>query len=338
MSTDNFQAGLVSGEGRDRWLAAALAALALLARAAAAQHDAPQDAPGGPDGMPGNLAGWWRFEAGLGDGAATVRDWSGNGRDAIILDTERVSRAAAGPAGAALRFGGGAGGLPDGAPGAVVVPALDGVSLAGGFTLAAWVCRTSADGDAPIISRTGDPVAWGDGFALHTDAAGTVSAYMGDWSLPGGKACAGSLAEGEWVHLCLVFDGTDAVLYRDGDAAGRIEGVGPGADAQGPFCMGPIEGCPFEGYVADVRLYTAPLSAGDVGRLYSLYDAREGDLPVAPAGPAMGVIGGPQGGAGPVVADAARDVNPAGGILRAPPAGSIPSPFPLFRILTPVEK
>ncbi len=81
-----------------------------------------------------------------------------------------------------------------------------------------------------------------------------------------------SWKDGVWHQIVAVWDGTEAIVYVDGKAAGRekAEGFGPLASSKLPLVIGVVpdakkrpKGC-FEGFLSDVAIWNAAWDAGDV--------------------------------------------------------------------------
>ena len=228
-------------------------------------------------GLRPDLAGWWRFTE---ESGAAVTDWSGQGRDAEILAPEHVSRVTGAPVGGALRFDGVSDDDYLGLGGYVRVPALTNAPLASGFTAAAWVRAASFTDAAAILTRCSDHDAWSDGFALYLDGA-TPAGYVRHGGVAANRVTAPPAVAGQWVHLCLAYDGDCTALYANGVLAALATNTAGDADCSDALWIGSIYGAenaaPLHGDIADVRLYTAALSSQDVADLLETYADPDGD-------------------------------------------------------------
>ena len=226
--------------------------------------------------LPG-LAGWWRFAEASG---TAVTDWSGQGNDAEILAPAHVERTGGAPVGGALRFDGAKDFGYLGLGGYVRVPALTNAPLSGGFTAAAWVRPASFAEISAILTRCSDHDALSDGFALYLDGATPVG-HVRDGGIAANRVTAPAAVAGEWLHLCLVYDGDHTALYANGVLAGIATNTAGSADCPGALWIGSIYGAenaaPLHGDIADVRLYTAALPAQDIADLLETYADPDGD-------------------------------------------------------------
>ena len=166
-------------------------------------------------GLRPDLTGWWRFTEASG---TAVTDWSGRGNNAEILAPEHVSRVTGAPVGGALRFDGVSDDDYLGLGGYVRVSALTNAPLAGGFTAAAWVRAETFPNVASILAKTSDHDAWSDGFTLSSDSA-TPAGCVRHGGVAANRVAAPPAVAGQWVHLCLVYDGDHTTLYANGALA-----------------------------------------------------------------------------------------------------------------------
>ena len=222
-------------------------------------------------GLRPDLVGWWRFAEASG---AVVTDWSGQGRAAEILAPEHVSRVTGAPVGGALRFDGVSDAAFLGLGGYVRVAALTNAPLSGGFTAAAWVRAASFTDAAAILTRCSDHDALSDGFALYLDGA-TPAGYVRHGGVAANRVTAPPAVAGQWVHLCLAYDGDCTALYANGVLAALATNTAGDADCSDALWIGSIYGAenaaPLHGDIADVRLYTAALPAQDIADLLETY-------------------------------------------------------------------
>ena len=228
-------------------------------------------------GLRPDLAGWWRFSESSG---AAVTDWSGRGNDAEILAPGHVTRIAEAPVGGALRFDGVSDDAFLGLGGYVSVPSLANMVLSGGFTAAAWVRAASFTDAAAILAKTSDHDAWPDGFALFFDGA-VPGGYIRRGGVAANHVASAPAAAGEWLHLCLAYDGEHSALYANGALVSVATNGAGDVDCADALWIGTTYGAenaaPLHGDIADVRLYTAALSAREVADLLETYADPDGD-------------------------------------------------------------
>ena len=237
-------------------------------------------------GLRPDLIGWWRFDEPSG---ATIADWSGHGNDAVINAPARAARAGDGPAGGAIFLDGASDIATRAAGGYISAAPPAGADLSSGLTVAVWVNPASLPPHAAIIAMTTDPDNWTDGFALHLDGYGRPAAYTRRYGAAGSTAGGPPLAANLWRHLCLTYDGHITTLYIDGFPHAAATNTlpepppgSPGATAvNAPLRIGGLSGAAadhlWHGALADVRLYTGVLDAGEIGGLLEAYADPDGD-------------------------------------------------------------
>ena len=227
-------------------------------------------------GLSDRLSGWWRFGEGSGTNSA---DLSGCGNDAFIVRTNGVSWVSGAPIGEALRFKtepdtGGAG--YNG--GYVCVPGLSNAPVNNGFSVAAWVRADSYPSNATIFTKSSDHDARPDGFSLYHDVGDSLSFYAGDW----GQGCvsSGVSETGSWLHVCGVYDGTNASIYVNGQLRGtglNILGAVTNGDS---LWLGPVfnqDRWFWDGDIAEVRFYTSALSSNQISGILEFQADADGD-------------------------------------------------------------
>ncbi|NLG00848.1 MAG: LamG domain-containing protein, partial [Lentisphaerae bacterium] len=225
-------------------------------------------------GLTDSLAGWWQFREGNG---TNIVDLSGNGHDALILHPGQVAWTTNAPVGGALSFS--TGNAPVGYNGGYVcVPGVTNLPSASGFSVAAWVRAESYPSYATIMTKSSDHDMWPDGFSLYHDDQDALSFYAGDWVSQ--RTGSGSGPTGVWTHVCGVYDGTNASLYIKGVLCGTRTNVQGVADTDDPLWIGStFKDSPWlwHGDIADVRLYTSPLAAGQIPGLLEIMSDADGD-------------------------------------------------------------
>lgn len=201
------------------------------------------------------------------DAAMALSDATGNGHDAQILSPSHAA-AATDPdsALAILFFDGVADTAESAAHGHVVCASLPPPGAA--FAVSALLNPAAGQVPyAPIVSRVADPSIWDGGFAVYIGPEGTVCAFVGDFADPASRLDSGVVpAPGEWTHAALSYNGAEAVLHIDGAETARASV--PDADLPAaPLAIGSLSAMgvtrPWNGALADIRLYSLPLSASD---------------------------------------------------------------------------
>ena len=209
-----------------------------------------------------DLVGWWRFEEGSG---STANDSSGNNHHGTVLGTPRWG---VGPVGS----GGGVVLHPDGCYG-IDCGVFDPTDGTGHFSLALWAFWDGTGTYQHFLSKSS---AWGadtmmfqvELWGAHTDA--TYTDRIGISHAPVGSIPFSIMPKGEWVHVALTFDGTNAIVYLNGvDEQGpKPFSIGPNVNAQ--VEIGYTSTRPsniyrtFEGTLDEVRLYSHALSQVEV--------------------------------------------------------------------------
>ena len=221
-------------------------------------------------GLLPSLAGWWRFDEE--DGSSAFLDSSGAGLNGAIRSAA-VSREPDAPAGSALAFSGAADpGLESGEPGYAVVPGFDSAGFSSVFTVAAWISPDSAPPVSAPLFGWSDLSAPGTGFSASIDARLRVVA--------GDGLVGPSVTTGVWTHVAFVRDGQTLSLYMDGIPCVSTTSAPPAA-VVAPLRIGSLAGdagrSVLNGAVADLRVYSAALSASDVASLVEAYADPDAD-------------------------------------------------------------
>jgi Concanavalin A-like lectin/glucanases superfamily/Bacterial Ig-like domain/Bacterial Ig domain len=196
---------------------------------------------------PPALVAAYSFDAGAG---TTVADQSGNGHVGTISGATWTT----GKNGAGLSF--------DGTSASVNLGGL-GTFYQSGFTLEAWVKKTSATkNDVAVVGTwtgSGGPMVWVDHIATryHLTLGSTLSTYLDSGRNP---------VAGTWQHLAATYDGTTARFYVDGtEVATRTFSGSVGSSDN--WRIGAYGASPtgfFDGVVDDVRIYDGALTAAAV--------------------------------------------------------------------------
>jgi hypothetical protein len=238
--------------------------LVVLAASSAARADPP----------PLSLVAAYAFDEGAG---SIANDSSGNGHFGEISGATWAS----GRYGGALSF--------NGTNASVLLGSL-GTFYQSGFTLEAWVNKTSATkNDVGVVgSWTGSgPMIWVDHLATryHLTLGGGYSGYLDSGQSP---------VAGQWQHLAATYDGTTARFYIDGtQVASRTNGSVGSSDMWRIGAYGSSPGGFFDGLIDDVRIYDEPLSGSEIqADMDQPVPPHDTTAPTAPGSPnAIGGLG-----------------------------------------------
>lgn len=219
-----------------------------------------------------NLEGWWRFVSTDGD---IAYDFSLNQRHAVV-DNNRVSYLVSGPGGGGLYFNGETNTTSESDNCAYAhVPTAGDFSISNVFTVAAWVFPLGMEPFSPIIFRTSDIEKWEDGFGVYIGKDSAVGAYTGKFA-DETVVLGGHLTTNRWQHIAFVCNGKTCELYLDGNrvASKTSLRLAP-VEVFAPLGIGTLSGClsnqPFNGAIADVRIWTRALNVDDVRDVYQTF-------------------------------------------------------------------
>ena len=225
-----------------------------------------------------DLEGWWKFENNLNDS-------SGNDRSGAHSGTNKYENL-----GLTGKFGKGL--YLDGSGEHIAITGYKGVTGSAARTVSAWV--KTDKGSAAILNWGTNAAAQKWTFRTQTEN-GVSGAHRVEMN---GGAQVGDVAvvDNRWHHLVAVLPSTtlgSLVLYVDGQAVGKSQNSGSTvntASSQDVRIGQDFTSRGFKGYMDDVRIYSAALSALEVA---SVYGDGLGDFGYA--GP---IITGPAGVAG----------------------------------------
>ncbi|MGO9243653.1 MAG: choice-of-anchor tandem repeat GloVer-containing protein [Verrucomicrobiia bacterium] len=212
--------------------------------------------------VPSDLIVWWRFDEGTG---AFVGDVSGNGHSGLLLgDSPPVWTN--GVTSGALNFDGDQN---------YVQSQLPFLQTMSGYSVEAWFAADFATGENPaILSTRGDDI----GFSALADIlVYTNSPYNGNsigLDMQWGDLLLApmGLFDGNWHHVAGVWDGTNSILYVDGQL------VAIQSEAYDPFSWTtPLRlafrntngGCNYGGNIGEVRIHNRALSSDEVAASYN---------------------------------------------------------------------
>jgi len=201
---------------------------------------------------PGTVVGIWLFDEGIGD---IAQDSSGNGNDGTLNGPEWTSE---GKFGGALEFNG----------------ANSYIEFATGesmktqhLTFMAWFNTRKLDGYGHIFQTGND---WNDmaGYVFRVHQDGYAQAALAFASGNTATWLNGPALEADtWYHMVLTYDGTDAILYLDGENVANGAGQGEIMYDNQPVRIGILSntiGSAFDGFIDEVGLFNIALEADDI--------------------------------------------------------------------------
>ena len=195
------------------------------------------------------LIGWWRMDEGLG---TTVADMSGGNHTGQFA--EGTPEWVNGRSGKALQFDG---------SNKVEIPDHDDFHLTDALSVALW---TKPESTQPSYGKFFCKQKSGEyPYAIQYNESGegirgtvNASARFDTSHTPN--------FPGEWGHLCMTYDGTAVILYRDGEEAGRIDATGELQQNDLSLSIGGrIDSTQnFAGIIDDVKLYSHALTIEEI--------------------------------------------------------------------------
>ena len=202
---------------------------------------------------PADLVAHWDFEGGFSD-AFGNNDGTPQGDTAIVLDPER-SRVA--------EF--------DGNGDYLTIPHSPSLNITGDqITLASWVYFDDVSGGPEIvlakIVQDGQHVAPYFAYNLCILSNGTPRFFLvvsgSQQRLPGSP----NLESGRWYHMAGTYDGSEMILYVDGEVSATMSASGNINGYDNPLFLGINGGRtePMDGKIDDVRIYNHTLDQVDI--------------------------------------------------------------------------
>jgi hypothetical protein len=225
---------------------------------------------------PKGLVGHWKLDEASGTMASDSSGRLNHGmHEGVPTPSTEVPKLAS-PNPQSLLFNGGKVGED-----AVVVPDSDSLSLAGPFTLAAWV--RPATSKELVRPQQGLIEKWDQMTVMNPppDAAASISSngyylrmtsakniQLGIRNQAGmsySEKSLAALAENTWTHVAAVYDGTSVILYINGvQDFKRLAKFGPAPGTSNLEIGRRLGFNSFDGHLDDVRIYDRALSAAQV--------------------------------------------------------------------------
>ena len=198
-----------------------------------------------------DCAGMWLFDEGSGDVAL---DSSGNGNDGTLMGAPNWVE---GEFGKALEL--------NGTDDFVEVPSSDSLNITDVITVMAWV-NINAQGDQGIVSKSlsdGDEGVYDLGTPSGGDKWGVV--INSSWIRP----FVGAVIPGEWQFVAFTYDGSDVIIYENGEQVGSTASAGTIDTSDGPLTIGKYYsmGYTLGGIIDEAAVFNAALTADDINEI-----------------------------------------------------------------------
>ncbi len=253
---------------------------------------------------PAGLVAGWAFNESLG---TTVNDASGNGNTATLQNGPTWTL---GKYGGGLRF--------DGVNDFLTAPSSPSLNLSGtALTLSMWINPLAGGGDQVPFAKfwSGTKSSPYYQYGLELDGGTTPHFYLGSTGGLRGASMGSPLALGQWSHLTIVFDGTSARFYVNGNLVSSPS-LAASITARDSLVYMAADQSPsqfFNGSLDDVRVYNrAEGPAEVVTDMNTPLSAPASD----PSGPSVSITSPPNdavvSGNRTITADASDDVGVAG--------------------------
>jgi hypothetical protein len=135
------------------------------------------------------------------------------------------------------------------------------------FSITCWVNPATSEGDPRIVSKDDETV--GRDYLL---ASGINYIEFGTWHADSSRSLldtAQGLENDKWQHLAGTFDGSNVVVYVDGEEIGKMAAVGKGMkDTNVPLVFGyyteNVRPYAYQGVLDDVAIFDVALSLAEI--------------------------------------------------------------------------
>jgi hypothetical protein len=199
-----------------------------------------------------DLIGWWRLDEGSG---TTVADFSGAGHNGFFA--EGTPEWVEGKFGNALKFDGN---------NKVEIPDHPDFHLTDAVSIALWA---KPEDTQPSYAKFFCKQKSGEyPYGIQYNSSGSSIRATVNASARADSSSTPSFV-GEWAHLCMTYDGSAVILYKDGEEAGRIDASGELQQNDLSLSIGGRleSGQNFNGTIDDVYLFNHALSIEEIQAL-----------------------------------------------------------------------
>lgn len=211
------------------------------------------------------LVAHWKLDETSG---TTASDSSDNGNHGTLVNMNPANDWVEGTVGGALDF--------DGHDDYVEVPDSPSLHIADGISILAWINPDDNDHWRTIASKFAHvpycrtDLYW---FLYRRRIGVSLAGPCGRWGLwrPNVR-----ISEHEWTHVALIYDGSDMVMYKDGDRRRSTDASGSlmlaNHSSNESFYIGKNtewHNEHFDGTIDDLRLYKSALSEGQIETIYN---------------------------------------------------------------------
>lgn len=164
---------------------------------------------------------------------------------------------------AALRF--------DGANDYVTAGNAAALKIAGDLTYAAWIFVGGGAGQRVVVSNVVFNGAASSGTALRVNAGGTLQFYTGHAGGFSSVTTVAAVQPGAWTHVAVVKSGASVSFFINGSHVQTSGAITQQVVAAGELFIGQDGAAAlyWNGMLADVRVYAAALTAGEIGSIYA---------------------------------------------------------------------
>ncbi|MFA5794029.1 MAG: DUF2341 domain-containing protein [Candidatus Brocadiia bacterium] len=203
------------------------------------------------------LVGSWHFSEPLTDTSTAMADMSGSGNNGT---SGTVPTRVPGRFGNALSF--------DGSGNYYVTLSATPILGTGSFAIESWIKTAITDTRKQIINF-GVPATANQGVWFFVNASNQLEF---DLSGAAGPTSAAPVTDGNWHHVCAVYNGTNVQLYIDGSANGSPVAMSPNIQSSAYNAIGARADAflwYFNGLIDEVRIYNRSLSLAEIQAQYN---------------------------------------------------------------------